>query len=316
MGDERGYAPARRGAVIVASLLVATTAAGCGRTPAPVEGQDWVVVWEDSFDYPSVEAMGEVWQLSPPHATYHPGEVTLTANPDQPDDRIVRLTTGPFQAFDNGTWDIAQISTAGPRAPQGSEPDYPDANAWLGPLYVEAYVRYTENRHTWPAFWMFSLHKVESWETSPHDECSSPPQPWELSAEWDIMENGFGVDATTSRYFSDIHRNTPDGTADGWCGVADSTNKYSEDLPDGVVGGDWHLWAGYWRPDGQLCTYMDERLLRCGQAPDSFLQPMVLNFTIRRIPGAWCFFDTGGCPPLPSELTIEISHVRVLKAEA
>jgi hypothetical protein len=297
--------------VIVVSLVAATTV-GCSRTPAPVEGQRWVVVWHDDFDYPSLGAMAQVWELSPPFATPHLGEVMLIDNPDMPDDRVVRLTTGPFQAFPDGNWDIAQISTAGPRAPEGSEPDYPNARAWMGPLYVEATIRYTEDRHTWPAFWMFSLHKSESWEPGGSDVCSTPPLPWELSAEWDIMENGHDPNAPLSNYFTDIHRNTPDGTANGWCGVPDTTNKHKQEFP-GEVLGDWHVWAGYWRADGQLCTYMDERLLRCASSPDSFLQPMLINFDIARIPSAWCLLDIGGCPPLPAELMMEISNVRVLK---
>lgn len=304
---------ARVRAVIAATLLAVTaTGAGCSRTPAPVEGLDWVVVFEDEFDYPSLLAMAAVWELSPPFATYHPGEVTLTANPNQPGDRIVRLTTGPFQAYGDGRWGLAQISTTGPRAPAGSEPDYPHARAWLGPLYVEAYIRYTENRHAWPAFWMFSLHKSESWEPGDHDNCSSPPLPWELSAEWDIMENGHAANAPLSGYFTAIHRNTPDGTANGWCGVPDRTSHHWQEMP-GEVLGDWHLWAGYWRADGQLCTYMDERLLHCAPAPDSFLQPMTIQLDMARIPSAWCEGDIGGCPPLPPELVMEVSSVRVLK---
>lgn len=306
---------ARRLHVIVVAVLAATPTVGCSRAPAPVEGSeehDWVVVWQDDFDHPSLASMGQTWELSPQHATSHYGEVMLTDNPDLPGDRVVRLTTGPFQATDDGHWDLAHISTAGPRAPAGSEPDYPSARAWMGPLYVEATLRYTENRHAWPAFWMFSLHKIESWEPRPHDACSDSPLPWELSAEWDIMENGYDPIARSSYYFTDIHRNTNDGTLDGWCGVPDSTDKFKQAIP-GEVLGDWHRWGAYWRPDGQLCTYMDGRLLRCAPAPDSFMQPMVINLDIARIPTAWCILDIGGCPPLPDELTMEVSSVRVLK---
>ncbi len=321
MGDARVCGAVRRSAarprsrrlpIIVVSLLTATLTVGCARTPEPVAGQNWVVVWQDDFNYSSLDAMGQVWELSPPFSTPHLGEVLLITNPDDPNDRVVRLTTGPFQALADGRWDWAAISTSGPRSPQGSEPDYPKAHAWQGPLYVEATVRYTENRHAWPAFWMFSLHKAESWEPYGGDACSNPPLPWELTAEWDIMENGHEPNAPRSSYFTDIHRNTTDGTSDGWCGVPDSTNSYTQDMP-GEVLGDWHLWAGYWRPDGQLCTYMDEQLLRCAPSPDSFLQPMLINVDMARIPSAFCADDAGGCPPLPPELVLEVSNVRVLK---
>jgi hypothetical protein len=300
---------------MVVSLLAAATTTECSRTPEPVAGQNWVVVWQDEFDYPSLGAMAQVWELTPPFATPHFGEVMLTDNPNRPGDRVARLTTGQFQVTSNGNWDLAQISTAGPRAPHGSEPDYPNARAWMGPVYVEATIRYTENRHAWPAFWMFSLHKAESWEPGGGDACSDPPLPWELSAEWDIMENGHDPNATQSNYFTDIHRNTSDSTLDGWCGVPDSTNKYQQYFP-GEVLGDWHTWAGYWRADGQLCTYMDGRLLRCAPSPDSFLQPMTINLDIARIPTAWCILDIGGCPPLPDELVMDVSSVRVLKPAA
>lgn len=301
----------RKIALLTVLPLVALTAA-CDHEPPALAGQGWVEVWEDTFDYPSVAAMGEVWELSPPYSAYTPGEVSLAANPDNPDDRIVRLRTGPFQAFPDGTWDWAHISTSGPRAPQGSEPDYPDAQAWQGPLYAEAFVRYTEDRHTWPAFWMFSMHKIESWEPGPHDDCSTPPLPSELTAEWDIMENGWDSNDTTSHYSTSIHRNTPDGTADGWCGIPDTLIPHSSDMP-GQVLGNWHLWAGYWRADGQLCTYLDDAFIGCDPAPDSFVQPLAITFDIARIPTAWCAGDPGGCPPLPPELVLEVSNVRVLQ---
>jgi hypothetical protein len=281
----------RRKLALVLALPLLSAIAACDHDPAPIAGQGWVEVWEDTFDYPSVAAMGDVWELN--------GNVTLATNPNDPDDQMVRLRTGPFQG-----WNWTLISTAGPRS--ASEPNYPDARAWQGPLYVEAYVRYTENRHTWPAFWMFSLHKIEA---GPTDDCSSPPLPSELTAEWDIMENGWDSDDTSSHYFTDIHRNTMNAQID-WCGVPDTTNRYAQDFP-GKVLGDWHLWAGYWRPDGQLCTYLDDALIRCAPAPDSFAQPLVVTFDIARIPEDWC--NPGGCPPPPSELVMEVSNVRVLK---
>jgi hypothetical protein len=80
--------------------------------------------------------------------------------------------------------------------------------------------------------------------------------------------------------------------------------------------GNWHLWGGYWRADGQLCTYLDDVLLHCDAAYDSFDQPLVVVFDIARIPTEWCADDPGGCPPLPRELTLDISNVRVLKPPA
>jgi hypothetical protein len=157
---------------------------------------------------------------------------------------------------------------------------------------------------------MFSLHKIEA---GPTDDCSNPPLPSELTAEWDIMENGWAPNATTSRFSGATHRNTPDGTADGWCGVPDTLNQYFQDPAPGQVLGDWHLWAGHWRADGQLCTYLDDALIRCVPAPDTFVQPLVVTFDIARIPTDWCDDDVGGCPPLPSELVMEVSNVRMLK---
>jgi hypothetical protein len=43
---------------------------------------------------------------------------------------------------------------------------------------------------------------------------------------------------------------------------------------------------------------------------------MTINLDIARIPTAWCILDVGGCPPLPDELVMEVSSVRVLKPAA
>ncbi len=263
---------------------------------------------------PTIETqMDDVWELSPPNSTYVSGEVQLMNNPDDTDpsdgiDRMVRLRTGPFQARGDGTWDWALISTNGPRR-ASPEPNYPNMRSFRGRRYVEAFVRYTENRWTWPAFWMFSARKNELW---PGESCSSPLLPSELTAEWDIMENGYQSGETTSHFFTNIHRNTSDGTPDGWCGTPDTPNPYQQQV-SGTTLGNWHLWGGYWRADGQLCTYLDDVLLHCAPAYDSFDQPLVIALDIARIPNAWCSGDPGGCPPLPSELVLDVSNVRVLK---
>jgi hypothetical protein len=290
--------------------------AACDHDPAPIQGQGWTEVWEDTFDYASLDQMDDVWELSPPFSLYFPGEVQLMNNPADTDpsdgtDRMVRLRTGPFQAHADGRWDWAMISTNGPRR-ASPEPNYPNARSFQGPLYVEAWIRYTENRHTWPAFWMFSARKNELW---PNESCSSPPRPNELTAEWDIMENGWHSGDTTSRFAMGVHRNTTDNTPDGWCGIPDTQVQEIQQVP-GTTLGDWHLWAGYWRPDGQLCTYLDDELLHCEPSYDSFDQPLVIQFDIARIPTAWCAGDPGGCPPLPNELVLDVSNVRVLKPPA
>ena len=298
---------------LMAVLGLVAGVAGCDHDPAAVRDQGWTEVWEDTFDYTSLDQMDDVWELNPPFSTYFPGEVQLMDNPADTDpsdgtDRMVRLRTGPFQTRSDGLWDWAMISTNGPRR-TGTEPNYPDARSFQGPLYVEAWVRYTENRHTWPAFWMFSARKNELW---PGESCSSPPLPQELTAEWDIMENGYSAGETSSHFFTAIHRNTSDGTADGWCGIPDVQRTDSQQMP-GTTLGDWHLWGGHWRTDGQLCTYLDDELLNCEPAYDSFDQPLVVKFSMARIPTAWCSGDPGGCPPLPGELVLDISNVRVLE---
>jgi hypothetical protein len=303
----------RRWGWAAAALLVAGTSAGCGHEPGAVAGQGWVQVWEDTFDYASLDEMDDVWELNPPFSTWFDGEVQLLANPADTDpsngiDRMARIRTGPFQTRGDGGVDWAMISTNGPRR-EGVEPNYPDARSFRGPLYVEAFVRYTEDRHVTPAFWLFSARKNELWQ---EEACSTPPLPRELTAEWDIMENGWRAGATASHFFSAVHRNTANGSAGDWCGLPDeSIESGPTDLP--VTLGDWHLWAGHWRADGQLCTYLDEALVTCQPAYDSFAQPMVIQFSIAQIPTAWCEGDPGGCPPVPDELVMDISNVRVLQ---
>ena len=269
----------------------------------PPEDPNWTVVWQDEFDYASVADMGQVWELSPPWATYTPGEVQLSDDPSVPGGRMVHLRTDASM-----NWDWTLISTMGPRTP-GSEPNYPSARSWQGPVYVEARVRYTENRHVWPAFWMFSHRKAELW---PDEDCGPGAPPEKLTAEWDIMENGWQVGDTTSRFSTAVHRNTSDGD-DGWCGMPDQTSEFNQVMPASQPLGGWHKWAGWWKADGSLCNYLDDVEIHCAPAFDSFVQPLAVIFDVNNILAEWCAGDPGGCPPLPDELTLDVAWVKVYK---
>jgi hypothetical protein len=300
-------------AIVAVVGLVATTAA-CDRVPAPLEGEEWVKVWEDGFDYTSVEDLADTWLIGSFDFPTAEGQVELLPSPLQEGDRMVRLTTSAEFG-----WSLANISTLGPK--HSTEPNFPQAQSWQGPLYVEALIRYTEDPWALSSMFMYSHHKAEVFRPAGY-ACSSPPLPQELTPEWDIMENAWHGH-TTSQFDTTIHRNTVTTGGAHWCGVPDldpsvgSPRHHRVKVPTSDPLGGWHLWAGYWRPDGQLCTYLDDQLLHCDDAFDSFDQPLALNLFTRRLPAPmwWCgrppqYPDE--CPPQPAEVTMEITNVRVL----
>ena len=302
---------------IIALLSAIGVVAGmtaCDRTPAPLQDQGWVEVWEDTFDYASVSELDDEWLIGSFDFTTSPGQVQLLPSPLQEGDRMVRLTTSA--AFG---WSMANISTLGPK--QTAEPNFPLAESWQGPLYVEALIRYTEDPWALSSMFMYSHHKAEVFRPAGYT-CSTPPAPQELTPEWDIMENAWHGH-TTSQFDTTIHRNTVTSGGAWWCGVPDqdpsvgSPRHYRAKVPAADPLGNWHIWAGYWRADGQLCTYLDDQLLHCDAAFDSFDQPLAINLFTAKFPSPmwWCGRPPAypaACPPQPSEITMDITNVRVL----
>jgi hypothetical protein len=243
--------------------------------PAPLRGTDYRLDFADDFTGPTPNPA--VWVTAPfgnsLPATVSDGRMTLTTN----------------QANEY-RW--AYIASTGPRS--DGEPSYADPRAWQEG-YFEARIRYTDNPWSWPAFWLFSMAKTEAW---PGEDCSV------LDAEWDIMENGtpHGKPARSS-YNTTLHRNTSDGTDDGYCGSPDELRKFSRDFT-GTDLSDWHVWSAHWDPD-TFCTYLDGVEIQCMEPYDSTHQPMHLTFTMQYL--GWC----EGCPPRPPELEMQVDWVRV-----
>jgi hypothetical protein len=245
--------------------------------PAPISGTDYRLDFADDFDGTTV---GSTWVTAPfggsLPVTVGDGLMTLTAN-----------------AANDYRW--AYIASTGSR--RDTEPSYPDAKAWQEG-YFETRLRYTDDPWSWPAFWLFSMAKTEAW---PREDCSV------LDAEWDIMENGtpHGRPANDF-YYTTLHRNTSDGTDDGYCGTPDEDRKFSQDFT-GTDLSDWHVWGAHWAP-GTFCTYLDGVEIQCMEPWDSTAQPMHLIFTMQYL--GWC----EGCPGRPDELEMQVDWVRVWQA--
>jgi hypothetical protein len=142
------------------------------------------------------------------------------------------------------------------------------------------------------------MAKTEAW---PGENCDH------LDAEWDIMENGVqnagGTRPASSWYYTALHRNTSDGTDDGYCGQPDEYVGAGRDLT-GTDLSTWHVWGGRWTGD-ELCTYLDGVEIQCMEPYDSTAQPMHLVFTMQYLG------QCTGCPSRPPELQLQVDWVRV-----
>lgn len=260
---------------------------GPGNKPSQLSGS-WGIVFEDDFSN-ATKSLTETWSTRPPFTTYHPGSVTAANG-------LITLKTGTISNYE---W--AHISTDGPRS--STEPNYPKMKAWREG-YFEARIRYTDSEWSWPAFWLFSASKVEAW---PGENC--PAKGGFYNAEWDMMENGvqngWQHRPASSWYVRVIHKNTSDGTSDGYCGTPDEDRQFAKDYTGQAKLSDWHTWGGRWIGD-ELCTYLDNQLINCITAFDTMRQPMVMNIDIAFL---------GNCPSWcgtkPKELELQVDWVKV-----
>jgi hypothetical protein len=264
----------RRAVAAMPLLLVLLSACA----PTPVRSDGYRLVFNDNFDGTALDTNN--WSPPPYGSSLDPlvafNAVTLKAT-----------------AANNYAW--SSMASTGLRS--DTEPSYPHAHAWREG-YVEARIRYTNSPWAWPAFWMFSMSATESW---PNQDCSH------LMSEWDLMENGVenaaGDHPSNHWYFTALHRNTDDGSPDGYCGQPDTQRTYSQDMSPKNLS-DWHVWSGRWT-SSQVCTYLDDVQLQCMPTWDTTGQRMDLLFTIHYLD------QCDGCPPRPSELTMQVDWVRV-----
>ena len=262
-----------------ALALVATLLLAPGCEPAPIRDQGYEIVFEDQFDTLDTS----VWATAP-----YGGSLPATVA-----DGVMTLRTTAANGYQWG-----QIASTGPRR-SSPEPNYPGARAWEEG-YFEARIRYSNSEWTWPAFWLFSMDKAEAW---PGEHC--PAAGGELTSEWDIFDNGSwdGTPTGPHTFFSALHRNTPDGTPDGYCGIQDEQRTNRQVLADKDLS-DWHVWSSTWTSD-EVCTFLDEVELWCTPTYDTTAQPMHLTFSMQYIPSC------PTCAPRPSELTMDVDWVRV-----
>jgi hypothetical protein len=241
-------------------------------SPPPFPG--YRLVFDEGFD--AVAMTSGVWSAGGSNGSLPPvtggGMTTITAT-----------------ASNGHRWGL--VDSIGPWS--SGEPTHPQMRSWQYG-YFEARLRYTDDPWSWPAFWLFSSAKVEA---MPGEDCSR------LTSEWDIMENGLGGRRADHWYHTALHRNTSDGTPDGYCGTQDEHRNLHREFPDTNLA-DWHTWGARWTPD-QLCTYLDGIEIQCMPPYDTTHQPMHLVFSIQYLG------ECNGCPPRPPSLEMQIDWVRV-----
>jgi hypothetical protein len=264
-----------RRAFLGALLVIASAASGCA--PPPIADQGYELVFRDEFDG---DTLSGLW-AAPPHGNSLPPELRDGV-------MTVRATEDNYYF-----WGV--VGSTGPRL--ATEPSYPFVLSFREG-YFEARIRFTDNPWAWPAFWLYSSSTMEAW---PNEDCSR------LTSEWDIMENGVSNgsgDRPASRWHvSVIHRNTTDGTPEGYCNQPDETRTYSREFPATDLSA-WHVWAGRWEGN-RLCSYLDDVQLQCMDGFDSTDQPMHLQFSMLYLKSC------SVCGPLPPELRLEVDWVRV-----
>jgi hypothetical protein len=272
------WVPRRKRALPLLGLLGLLSLVLTACAPPPIDGQGYEIVFQDEFNGTALDT--SVWATAPFGGSL-PGTVA--------DGALTLRTT----AANNYNW--GHLASTGPRST--SEPNYPGAKAWQEG-YFEARIRFTDNPWSWPAFHLFSMAKTEAF---PGEDCTR------LTAEWDIMENGVpnrdGTKPASSWYFTALHRNTGDGTDDGYCGIPDTQRTVERDFT-GTNLSDWHVWAGRWTAN-QLCTYLDNVEIQCMTPYDTMPQPQHLIFTMQYLQ------NCGGCPPRPASLEMQVDWVRV-----
>jgi hypothetical protein len=254
--------------------------------PAPIAGQPYSLRFEDQFNGPGVAS---TWA-----GPTGMNDLLAPTIESEGGDTFARLRTSAANGYRWGN-----MASSG--QPSAGEPEFPNMRAWQYG-YFETRVRYTDNPWSWPAFWLYSAHKLEA----PPEVC--PDAGGHLTSEWDIMENGVqngdGQHPASRWFFTAIHRNTTDNSADGWCGTPDEQRTRGNEFP-GVNLAGWHTWGGLWQMDGSLCTYLDGVLVTCLQGYDSTEQAMAITYTMQYL--GRC----DGCPPRPAELALDIDWVRV-----
>jgi hypothetical protein len=272
-----GASRRRRPVTFLAFALALTIGLACAPPPIADDGYD--LVFDEQFDG---DELSGIWATAPFGGSLPPGVA----------DGKLTLWTSAANSYNWG-----YVASTGPHL--DSEPNYPFAQAWQEG-YFEARIRFSDDPWAWPAFWMMSMASTEA---RPDEDCGY------LRSEWDIMEGGIGNHdgtrpATRSNY-SVIHRNTTDGSDDGYCGLADDT-RFVRTIADDTDLSDWHVWSGRWVGD-ELCTFLDNEPRGCLDAYESTAQPMHLVFTIQYAR------QCGGCGARPPALVLQVDWVRVWK---
>lgn len=268
----------RRGRAVLFALVAVAVDAACA-PPQAITDRGYALVYHETFDGP---AAPPIWE---------PASYGGSLDPTVADGMMTLRTT----AANNRYW--GYVASTGPRVE--GEPSYPDMQAWQEG-YFEARLRYSDQEWAWPAFWLYGAATTEA---EPGEDCRY------LTPEWDIMENGVansnGERTADHGYVSVAHRNTGDGTSEGYCGVNDETRHFLKSFPD-IDLNDWHIWGARWEGE-RLCTYLDNVEIQCMDAYDSFNQPMHIVFTIQYLRDHVC----PNCGPKPAELEMQVDWVRV-----
>ena len=243
-----------------------------GGEPAPIAGQGYTARFQDNFDGTALDASR--WTDHEFWLTPEPGSVAVSGGTL----KVINDRAGGYS-------DDVSVQSGPEWGGSASEPIKYDF--MFG--YVEARLRFTGGKGSWPAFWL---------QSSAHARHGGGcPEP-DLNFEFDIME--FQGDEPDT-FYGTIHRNT--GSR---CGVSDSTRPdLWPRLPN--LANTWHTFAVLWTAT-EIRWYMDDQLIFSATPFDSADQRMFLTLTMQA-----CGWDASNdCDAsTPAELRTEVDWVRV-----
>jgi hypothetical protein len=265
----------RKWLLLLPAVILVTT----GAVPDPISGQGYQLVFEDEFNTLDIAvwATHEPWYPEPPAGAVVASDGTL------------KLTSRQSDGYPN-----LHIATLGPLT--GAPPrNYPQAKTFQRG-YFEALMRYTDDAHSWPTFWLFGERRAQTYPASP---CPV------LQGEWDIMENHPPAN-------DNFHAGTLYNTSSS-CGVTQELRQFETSVGFNLA--DWHTYGGLWTAEGNLCSYIDGVLVGCLEPYNTINQPMVIQFSQVAMCPDWRAPEDCNVAK-PTELVTEVDWVRVWRQSA
>jgi beta-glucanase (GH16 family) len=199
------------------------------REPAPIAGQGYTTRFEDNFDGTALNLA--VWT---PHSFW-----------ESPEPGSVSVSDGTLKILNNRSGGYRQeISVQSGPEWSGSPSKY---DFTFG--YVEARLKFTGGRGSWPAFWLAPVSQADwaNWPNCPKRNEAGQLLP-QANYELDIMEHQ-GDEPNT--FYGTQHSNT-----NGTCGVPDNNSQSVTVNTGASLADEFHVFSAKWTPT-EMRWYVD-----------------------------------------------------------